>query len=163
MLVVCDTNIIIDFSKINQLYLLKDIFSNVMIANEVKEELFAGEETGAGESDIIKAINEWITIKEVKNKLALESLKIHIGAGEAASIILYMETNSNLLAINDLKARGIASAMGVKIIGTLGILRLAKDRGILKQIKPLLDELRKVGAYISNVLYNRILKEVEEI
>ncbi|HHT9113285.1 MAG TPA: hypothetical protein ACFYD0_08180 [Candidatus Wunengus sp. YC65] len=50
-----------------------------MIANEVKEELLAGEETGTGESDIIKAMNEWIKVKEVKNKLALESLKIHIG------------------------------------------------------------------------------------
>ncbi len=74
-----------------------------------------------------------------------------------------METNADLLAINDLKARGVASAMGVKIIGTLGILRLAKDRGILKQIKPLLDELRKVGAYISDSLYNRMLKDVKEI
>ena len=81
----------------------------------------------------------------------------------ALSIILNMETNADLLAINDLKARGVASAMGVKIIGTLGILRLAKDRGMLKQIKPLLDELRKVGAYISNVLYNRMLKDVGEI
>ena len=163
MLITCDTNIIIDFSKINHLYLLKDIFNNVMIANEVKEELLAGEETGTGESDIIKAMNEWIKVKEVKNKIALESLKIHIGDGEAASIILYMETNADLLAINDLKARGVASAMGVKIIGTLGILRLAKDRGMLKQVKPLLDELRKVGAYISNVLYNRMLKDVGEI
>ena len=74
-----------------------------------------------------------------------------------------METNADLLAINDLQARGVASAMGVKIIGTLGILRLAKGRGMLKQIKPLLDELRKVGAYISNVLYNRMLKDVGEI
>ena len=77
-----------------------------MIAKEVKEELLAGEETGTGESDIIKAMNEWIMVKEVKNMLALESLKIHIGDGEAASIILYMETNADLLAINDLKARG---------------------------------------------------------
>jgi predicted nucleic acid-binding protein len=53
--------------------------------------------------------------------------------------------------------------MGVKIIGTLGILRLAKDRGMLKQVKPLLDELRKVGAYISDSLYTRMLKDVREI
>ena len=134
-----------------------------MIAKEVKEELLAGEETGTGESDIIKAMNEWITVKEVKNMLALESLKIHIGDGEAASIILHMETNADLLAINDLKARGVASAMGVKIIGTLGILRLAKDQGLLKHIKTLLDELRKVGAYISDSLYTRMLKDVREI
>lgn len=144
-------------------YLTKDVYEDDLKTNEVKEELLAGEETGTKESDIINAVNEWIKVKEVKDKLAVESLKIHIGDGEAASIILYTETNADLLAINDLKARGIANAMGVKIIGTLGILRLAKDRGMLKQVKPLLDELRKVGAYISNVLYNRMLKDVGEM
>lgn len=144
-------------------YLTKDVYEDDLKTIEVKEELLAGEETGTKESDIINAVNEWIKVKEVKDKLAVESLKIHIGDGEAASIILYTETNADLLAINDLKARGIANAMGIKIIGTLGILRLAKDRGMLKQVKPLLDELRKVGAYISNVLYNRMLKDVGEI
>lgn len=66
------------------------------------------------------------------------------------------------MAINDLKARGIAQAMGVKVIGTLGIIRLAKDNGLLKEIKPLLDELRKIGAYISDELYKRILIDVGE-
>ncbi len=132
MLITCDTNIIIDFSKINHLYLLKNIFNNVIIADEVKEELLAGE--GTGQSDIIKAMDEWIEVKDVINRLALESLKIHIGDGEAASIILYREINADLLAINDLKARGVASAMGVHIIGTLGILRLAKDRGMIKLV-----------------------------
>lgn len=58
-------------------------------------------------------MDEWIEVKDVINRLALESLKIHIGDGEAASIILYREINADLLAINDLKARGVASAMGV--------------------------------------------------
>ena len=53
--------------------------------------------------------------------------------------------------------------MGVKIIEMLGMLRIARDRGMLKQTKPLLDELRKVGAYISDSLYTRMLKDVREI
>ena len=81
----------------------------------------------------------------------------------ALGIILNMETNADLLAINDLQISGVASAMGVKIIEMLGMLRIAKDRGMLKQTKPLLDELRKVGAYISDSLYTRMLKDVREI
>lgn len=34
---------------------------------------------------------------------------------------------------------------------------------MLKQVKPRLDELRKVGAYISKIFYNRILKDMGEI
>jgi len=32
-----------------------------------------------------------------------------------------------------------------------------------KQVKPLLNELRKVGAYISDSLYTRMLKDVGEM
>ena len=76
---------------------------------------------------------------------------------------MYKETNADLLAINDLKARGMAHALEIKIIGTLGILLLAKDNGLIEEIKPLLEELRKIGAYISNSLYNRILKDAGEL
>lgn len=167
MKVVCDTNIIIDFSKIGRLDLLKDVFDEVLIPNEVKEELMAGE--GAGESDGIedtdvkKALPGWISIKTVKDLFALENLKINIDKGESASIVLYKETNSDLLAINDLKARGIAHALEIKIIGTLGILLLAKDKGLIQEIKPLMEKLRKNGAYVSNSLYNRILEDAGEL
>ncbi len=162
MRVVCDTNIVIDFAKIRSLDLLKNIFKEVMISVEVKEELLAGERGGTGEDDIRKAIDEWVNVENVKDMLAVESLKAHIGNGEAASIILYKETRADFLAINDLKARGLAHALGVKIIGSLGILRLAKNEGLLKEIKPLLDELRKIGSYISDELYRRILIDTGE-
>lgn len=162
MRVVCDTNIIIDFAKIRRLDLLKNIFKEVMIPVEVKEELLAEEKSETGEDDICKAIDEWIKVKSIYNMLALESLKAHIDKGEAASIILYKKTEADFLAINDLKARGVAYAMGVKIIGSLGILRLAKDKGLLKEIRSLLDELRRIGAYISDELYQRILDDAGE-
>lgn len=57
----------------------------------------------------------------------------------------------------------MAHALELNVIGTLGILRIAKDRGILKKIKPILDELKDIGAYINNNLYTRILKDVGEI
>ena len=64
--------------------------------------------------------------------------------------------------VNDLKARGVAQALGIKIIGTLGVLLLARDAGLIEQLKPLLDDLIKIGAYISNSLYHRILKDAGE-
>lgn len=158
MKIVCDTNIIIDFAKLNKLNLLKNLFEEVIIPEEVREELLVGDR----EDEISKMIDEWIKVKKVKDMLALESLKAHMGKGEAASIVLYDEIRADLLAINDLKARGVAHAMGVRIIGTLGILKLAKERGLLKKIKPLLDKLKEIGAYIDNGLYKRILADVKE-
>jgi|SRR3989304_5273956 len=161
MKVVCDTNIIIDLSKIHRVDMLKGLFDEVIIPNEVKEELLAGG-SSKEKADIKKAIEEWISIEPVEDIFAVENLQAHLDKGESACIVLYKEIDADLLAINDLKARGIAGALGIKVIGTLGVLLLAKDKGLLKEIRPLLDELRKIGAYISNSLYLRILKDVGE-
>lgn len=163
MKVVCDTNVIIDFSKIGRLDLLKGVFGEVVIPDEVKDELLAGMEDGPEDVEIKKAIGSWILVEKVKDQLALENLIIHIEKGESASIVLCKEINADLLALNDLKARGIAHALGIKIIGTLGILLLSKDMGLIQEIKPLIDKLRKIGAYISDSLYNRVLKDAGEI
>lgn len=163
MKVVCDTNVIIDFSKIGRMDLLKGVFSEVVIPDEVKDELLTGKEDGPEDVEIKKAIGSWISVEKVKDLLALENLKIHIEKGESASIVLYKEINADLLALNDLKARGITHALGIKIIGTLGIFLLAKDKGLIQEIKPLIDKLRKIGAYISDSLYNRVLKDAGEL
>lgn len=151
--------------------MLKSIFDEVLIPCEVKEELMAGEGAGesAGESNGIedsddkKVLPGWISIITIKDLFALENLKINIDKGESASIVLYKETNSDLLAVNDLKARSVAHALEIKVIGTLGILLLAKDKGLIQEIKPLMEKLRKNGAYVSNSLYNRILEDAGEL
>ena len=163
MKAVCDTNVIIDLSKIRRLDLLKDLFDEVLIPDEVREELIAGEEGGIEDADIKKAITEWISVKEVEDRLALEGMKTHIDKGESACIVLCKEIDADLLAINDLKARGVAHALGIRIIGTLGILLLAKEKGLIQKIQPVIDELRKIGAYMSNNLYSRILKDAGEL
>lgn len=163
MKVVCDTNVIIDLSNIRSLDLLKDLFDEVLIPDEVREELIAGEKGGIEDADIKKAVTEWISVKEVEDRFALENMKVHIDKGESACIVLYKEIDADLLAINDLKARGVAHALGIRIIGTLGILLLAKEKGLIQKIQPVIDELRKIGAYMSNSLYNRILKDAGEL
>lgn len=163
MLIICDTNIIIDFSRLKRLDILKDTFNEITLTSEVMEELLAGEDVKPGKSDIEMAINDWIKVKNIKDKFAMEGMMMHIGKGEASSIILYKEASADFFAVNDLKARGVAHALELNVIGMLGILRIAKDRGILKKIKPILDELKDIGAYINNNLYTRILKDVGEI
>jgi len=161
MKVICDANIIIDFSKIHRLEFLRDTFREISIPVEVKEELLAGE--FEEQTEIEKAFGDWILVRQIQDRFALENLCIHLDKGEAACMVLHKEIKADLLALNDLKARGVAHALGIKIIGTLGILRLAKDAGLTEKTKPLLDELTKIGAYISSDLYNRILKDAGEL
>lgn len=48
-------------------------------------------------------------------------------------------------------------------MGLLGVLVEAKQRGQVQTVRPLLQELRQdAGFWVSNALYNRILKHVNE-
>ena len=51
------------------------------------------------------------------------------------AIALSIEKNIPLL-IDDLKGRRVAEKMGIRYIGTLGLLKTAKNRGIIGETKP---------------------------
>jgi len=67
-----------------------------------------------------------------------------------------------LLVIDDYKAREYAKYLGFNIIGTVGILLLAKSRGMILEVKPLVDGLIANGIYIGSRLYSEIIKMANE-
>jgi predicted nucleic acid-binding protein len=46
----------------------------------------------------------------------------------------------------------------IKIIGTAGILLLAKDEKIIKSVKPVINDLKNAGYYLSDNLIKEVLK-----
>lgn len=65
--------------------------------------------------------------------------------------------------IDEYWARKIAEYKGLKYTGTLGVLLKAKKKGLIKEIKSLLNELLNRGFWISTELYNAVLKEAGEL
>ena len=53
--------------------------------------------------------------------------------------------------------------MGVKYVGSLWVLRKAKNRGVLREIKPVLDKLIASGFRIKSELYQEFLKLMDEL
>lgn len=73
-----------------------------------------------------------------------------IERGEAESIILAKELNADLILLDEKDARLIAECLGFRVLGTMGLLSLAKETGRIKRIKPLINELIKKRFRISN-------------
>jgi predicted nucleic acid-binding protein len=83
--------------------------------------------------------------------------------GEAEAIALALELNADLLLIDERKGRVAASQLGIRVVGILGMLVEAKQRGFVSAIKPIVDDLiRQAGFWIRNDLYNRVLQSVNE-
>ncbi|MEM9831031.1 MAG: DUF3368 domain-containing protein [Bacteroidota bacterium] len=158
MLIVSDTSPITNLIQIGQLGLLRKLFVQVVVPEQVFKELTIYE----GQADILQK-NNWIALKTVADQDAVSALSVKLDAGEAEAIILAKELGARLLIIDERKGRSEATKQGLEIIGLLGVLVKGKQAGHLEKIQPLLDQLiNQVGFRVSPSLYQLILESVQE-
>ena len=84
-----------------------------------------------------------------------------LGLGERGAIILAEELKAPLL-IDDRPARKEAEKRGIACFGSLRVLKEAKDKGLIKEVKLIGDKLRQAGLRIKNSLYQKFLQEMGE-
>lgn len=144
-IVIADASYLIVLQNIQELSLLQKLFGEILIVQQVKEEFGSD-------------LPEWIKVKEVQNKLQENALNLILDKGEAASIALTLETDNSLLMLDEKKGRRIAQELNLKIIGTLGIILLAKEKGLINSIADLLAKLESADFRISPNLKVKILE-----
>lgn len=105
----------------------------------------------------------WITSRQVINSRLVSRLESNLDRGEAEAIALAVELNADRLLIDERLGRREAGALGLSITGVLGVLLIAKKRGLITNVKEEIDRLRSETAFrVSDRLYRSILQEVEE-
>jgi predicted nucleic acid-binding protein len=161
--VVCNTSPIIGLSSIDKLDLLWKMFDTI-IPKEVYNEVISGNETKiSGKEELIKAVEEAkISIFAVEDQEFINKIYGHLHKGELEVIIGAKEQNIEVVIIDEKSARKFAKDLGLKPIGILGILKLAKLEGKIDKLKPCLDMLIERKFRISESLYVKLLMEVGE-
>jgi predicted nucleic acid-binding protein len=156
--VVSNTTPIISLLKLNQLEILRELYTEVIIPKAVYLEIENGKHKEYYQ-DLSKL--SWIRIQKIQDKLSLNYF-LDLDAGEAEAIILANEIGADLIIIDEKLGRLYAKHAELKVTGTLGILLKAKNIGIIKNIKPLLIELTEKNVWISNRLIDEICKLSDE-
>lgn len=125
MIAVSDTSPILYLLLINQLDLLPRLYSEIIIPDVVQAEMQA-----AGAPVVlhnwIATPPSWLQICSVPDgdRTFLQRLQ----AGEQAAILVAQSLQADLLIVDDLDARRIASQLAINITGMLGILGQAAQR-----------------------------------
>ncbi len=70
------------------------------------------------------------------------------------------EIKADLLILDNREPRIFAKHLGFKVIGTIGILILAYEKGFLEEPVEKILELREKGFYISERLLREIIKQL---
>jgi predicted nucleic acid-binding protein len=148
-IVISDTSCLIILHKIGELDILRKAYESVTTTPEVAVEF--GYE-----------LPDWIRIKDVKDKKYQEFLETQIDWGEASAIALAKEMEAPVLLLDDLKARKLALKLNLKITGTLGVIHKAKQIGVLKNVKPLIEKFQATNFRISENIIVELLKRNNE-
>ena len=85
-----------------------------------------------------------------------------LGPGES-SVLSYAYANPGMeTIIDDLNGRKCASLLKIPVRGTLGIILVAKKRGLIPQARPVIEELIRSGLYLSRQILDEALRRVGE-
>ena len=145
--------------KTNHLGLLGALADPVVVPKAVVDEVGVKPDG----KTLLQVIAEEPSYTLVDNEEATpEILSWDLGAGETQVIANAQSHGAERVVIDDLEARRCAKVMGLKVIGTLGIVGRAKAMGLIDQAEPVLRRLRQSGLYASEELVRRLLKEVGE-
>ena len=159
MIVVSDTSAIISLVRINQVNLLPLLFGKVIIPTAVKSELTNARFTDAERKTIESA--DWLFVKSITSEIDFIN---DLDDGEREAISLAKELHADFLVIDEAPGRQEAKRLGLRTIGVLGILVLAKERGIIAMVKPQIDSLiQKSEFWVSEKLITHILKQANEL
>lgn len=156
--VVSNASPIISLASVEKLSILKNLFQTILIPDAVYKEIYSGKYPGYTELD-----SDLFEIKVLMDSANLDFLLNELDQGESESILLAKEIDADFLIIDERHAYKIAQFHGINVIGTLSVLLMAKDAGIIKTIKPILDKMIDKGRWYSNRVYRYFLKTIGEL
>jgi predicted nucleic acid-binding protein len=158
MIIVCDSSPLFALAICDKLHLLEQMYDTALIPEAVYNEVSVSGKPNADK------IQEWAhnKVAQVKNDDFIQTLAGMLGMGEAEAIALYKAKDADYLLIDERKGRKIAESYNIKIIGTLGLLLLAKQKGLLENVKPCIELLQQSTIRITPELYEKTLQRAGE-
>lgn len=161
MLVVSDTSPIINLATIGHLHLLPELFTEIVIPSAVFDEI-AGEGNNEPGSVEVKTAS-WVRVLPVPVQPLISQLLQGLDQGEAEAIVLALDIKADYVLMDETLGRQIAVTYHLQPLGLLGILVLAKHKGLIGAVAPLMDRLQlEANFFIDRHLYLHIKSLAKE-
>ncbi len=157
MNIVSNSTPIISLASIGQVELLARLFGTIRIPREVYRELKSKKAPGYHDIDA-----DHFQVQDIQGTAYLGFLLHDLDRGEAEAIVLAKEIQADALIMDERTGYLIAKQQGIHVIGTLTVLLMAKQYGLIAAVKPLLDEMMRRGRWYSQNVYRDFLIKIGE-
>ena len=151
---------LIHLSWIGHLDLLRELFEEILVPPAVRDEVLRASPDVPGVEALRSAFAAgWLTVRSIEQPAAVAALAAELDRGESEAIVLMQAAGADLLLLDERRARTHARRLGLPLTGTIGLLRLARARGRVPAVAPVIEELRRRGFRMSTELLEQIRRE----
>jgi len=156
---VIDTSPLILLARISRLDLLLTLRRRLVVPVPVLEEIRAK----GGQDPIVRDLEHAHYLEEVPAPPISEQIRRwDLGSGESSVLAWATEHPGTLALLDDMEGRRCAESLGISLIGTAGLVLLAKRRGSIPAARPVLRELIAGGMYLSEPTVAELLRRAGE-
>ena len=148
MIVVADSGPLHYLVALDEVELLRQFYGNVHIPAAVAHEL-SSPGAPAQVAKWIADLPAWVSIEIIDDDSVLKPSAI--GAGESEAIALALMIGAGLVLMDDRAGRREARRRNLEVTGTLGILRIAAERGLI-DVPSVVRRLRSTNFYVGGDL-----------
>jgi len=156
MIVVADSGPLHYLIVVGEIELLHRLYGQVVIPDAVARELCAAGAPSAV-SGWIARLPEWAVVMPVSQE-QIAAVTEDLDLGERAAIALAGAILADLLLIDDAAGRVEAKRRKLRVTGTLGVLRVGAEQGVVN-VPDVLQKLSTTSFYADEAIINHIFHE----
>lgn len=153
MILVGDSSALIALATCDSLYLLDELFGEVLVPESVYREVTKGDKPQA------HALRDYLNGKvhqvDMRGYVYLDA---YADAGETEAMLLYKQVSGDKLLIDDKRGRKVAKINNISVIGSLGVLLTAKRAGIISEVGLLIERISESAVYLEPTLIEAVLE-----
>ncbi|MFN0121147.1 MAG: DUF3368 domain-containing protein [Blastocatellia bacterium] len=160
--VVINASPLITLCKSGQEELLPRLFGEIIVPDGVWKEIMGGNAADPAAQRLRDpAAFSWC---QKEPGITIPSLiqAWDLGAGESEVLAFAMSHPDYLAVIDDAAGRRCARSLNIRVSGTVGLLILAKRRGVIDTVMPGIQALRQAGLWMDDSLTEEIRRQMRE-
>jgi len=147
--IISDTSCLILLTNAGKLHLLEQIFDKVYITPTIAAEYKLH-------------VPDWIQVRSPSTRQFELFKAILFDEGESSAFALQLEIPEAILVLDDRDARKLAIKLNLKFMGTLGIIKLLKEKGLIESGRQMVSDMKNAGMRLAPVLEEDFLKMIGE-
>ena len=145
-----DAGPIISLGNAGRLWLLKALYGEVVTTRIVAREITT------------VTLPNWLAVVDEVDEKAYRSYLRYLDPGESSVLALAKTYDVPKLLLDDLDARKASRREGYAVVGTLGIVIAAQQRGLIDDGEALIVQLVREGLWVSNGLIAKAIALVKQ-